>query len=135
MMSFGSHEYVIILGDLNAQFPRNKTELTGRWTTSAQGDSGNAPEVMGEFDMIAASTVFQPKENTTVVTWHRPSLDAISLGNQGGYQPRCRAWRSKPKYSWIMFCADDGGSLASPPRKWTGLRPFRRTEQSGITHL
>ena len=71
MVSFGSHECVIIMVDLNAQFPRSTTGLTGRWTLSKKGDSGNAPEVMkfmGEFVMTAVSTFFQPKKNTTVVT-------------------------------------------------------------------
>ena len=107
MGSFGSHECVIILGDLNAQLPRNKTGLTGRWTLSKKGDSGNAPEVMrfmGEFGMAAVNTFFQPKRNATVATWHRPSLDAIALGNQAGYQKRSRAWRSAPKQLDYILC-------------------------------
>ena len=43
--SLGRHECVSILGDLNAQLPRNVDGLTGKWTLSKKGDKGNAEGV------------------------------------------------------------------------------------------
>ena len=67
----GRHECVIILGDLNAQLPRNVTGLTGRWTLSKQGDKGNAPLVMGFMrrnELVASNTYFQPPRGYSVAT-------------------------------------------------------------------
>ena len=67
----GSHECLIILGDLNAQLPRLVPGLTGRWTLSIQGDKGNAPKVMSfmrRCGLVATNTFFQPPRNKSVVT-------------------------------------------------------------------
>ena len=63
LTKLGRHECVMVLGDLNAQFPRGVSNLTGKWTMSKKGDKGNAPQVMSfmrRHGLVAANTFFQP---------------------------------------------------------------------------
>ena len=103
----GRHECVVILGDLNAQLPRNVEGITGRWTWSIDGDNRNAPKVlsvMRRFGLVAMNSLFQPPRGHSVATWQRPSLRALRLAAQGG-SPKGRTIRSRPKQIDYILCS------------------------------
>ena len=118
----GRHECVIVLGDLNAQLPRSVSGLTGKWTWSIDGDKANAPKVlefMRKFRLVAANSLFQPRRDHSVTTWHRPSDNAIRLADAAEY-PKGGNRRTRPKQLDYILCSSRWkSSLLSAKVSWT----------------
>ena len=56
---------IIMMGDLNCELQRNVQGCTGQWCMTQRSDNGHGEQIldlMREFDLFAADTLFKPKQ-------------------------------------------------------------------------